>query len=225
MFYGRCYFSEIYFAASHIFLVKLAICHTAVTTGGTALSKLEQTCQNPCACQAYCTDAMFKGYDPSLNPPVWKQHWLHVSSAFVTKPPNCGKNSEFCYILESRPKFMKEVPKGHYPSELSQSQPELGEKKLWVNARFHTGSVGNWCFEKISLQSQVKFSGFCDTSQRMSGCLWTWNSKQNPAAANLNTARQRLRKKCLHELLGRIHRVSPADIWKSKTLLTLLLNS
>lgn len=99
-----------------------------------------------------------------------------------------------------------------------------GRKKLWVNTRFHTGSVGKAWFDKISLQSQVKFRAFCDISQRVSGCLWTWNSKQNPAAANLNTARQRLRKKCLHELLGRIYWVSPADIWKSESLHTLLFN-
>lgn len=80
-----------------------------------------------------------------------------------------------------------------------------GRKKVWVNTRFHTGSVGNSGFHKISLQSQVKFSGFCDISERVSGFLWTWDWKQNPAAANLNTARQRLWKKCLHELLGNEH--------------------
>lgn len=119
VFCGRCYFSETYFAASRSVVVVLAVCHTAVPTGGTALSKLPQTCPNSGAGQTYCTDTMFKGYDPPLNPPVGKQHQLHLSSAFVMKPLNCGKNSEFCYTLESRPKFMKKFPKDHYPSELS----------------------------------------------------------------------------------------------------------
>lgn len=61
-------FLETGFAASRIFAVGLAICRAAVTTGGAALSKLEQTCQNPDACQDYYTDAMFKDYDPSLKP-------------------------------------------------------------------------------------------------------------------------------------------------------------
>lgn len=58
------------FAASCIFAVGIAICRTAVTTGGTALSKPEQTRQNPDACQAYYTAAAFRGYDPSLKPPI-----------------------------------------------------------------------------------------------------------------------------------------------------------
>lgn len=99
VFHGRCYFSQTYFAASCIFAVGLAICRTAVTTGGTALSKLEQTCQNLDACQAYYTEAVFKGYDPSLKTTDLKAMLITVILCFCYKTLKSQK--EFRVLLQT----------------------------------------------------------------------------------------------------------------------------
>lgn len=123
-----------------------------------------------------------------------KPTWITVVLCFCYKPPKSW--TEFWVLLQTgkQVKVYEEVPYGLWSFRVKIILIRTGRKELWINTRLYTGSVGNLWLDKISLQTQVKFSGFCDISQRLSGCLWTWNSKRNPAAPNLNTARQRLKK-------------------------------
>lgn len=54
------------------------------------------------------------------------------------------------------------------------------KKMLWAK----TGSVGNLWFDKISLQSQVKFRGFCDISKE---CLSAFELETQSRIQQLQT--------------------------------------
>lgn len=102
--------SEPYFAASRVFVAGLAICRAAATTGGTALSKLEQTCQNADACQARLHRRYVQRLRPVSKPTDLKAMLITVVLLFRYKTPKSWK--QFWVVLQTwkRAKAHEEVP-------------------------------------------------------------------------------------------------------------------